>query len=222
MTEGFGRNCLLARRLLERGVRFVQLIHGGAFGSPRINWDGHEDIVDNHTKQAAILDKPVAGLLKDSKRAALWTTRSFCGPRSSAGRRSRRGLGARAAIITRWLSLAGWPARVKKGFRYGASDEVGYHPAQDATSIYDFHATVLHLLGLDHKKLTFYHNGIQRRLTDVHGEVIDKILRDPQLHVRLDDGYGFSPTSLQGPESALCRPSNAPSLFTSLVPRSSS
>ena len=92
-TEGFGRNCLLARRLLERGVRFVQLIHGGAFGSPRINWDAHEDVVENHTKQAAILDKPVAGLLKDLKRAACSTTRWCCGRRSSAGRRSRRAIG---------------------------------------------------------------------------------------------------------------------------------
>ncbi|HBI41311.1 MAG TPA: DUF1501 domain-containing protein [Planctomycetales bacterium] len=177
VTEGFGRNCLLARRLLERGVRFVQLIHGGAFGSPRINWDAHEDIVDNHTKQAAILDRPVAGLLKDLKARGLlddtlvlWTTEFGRTPFT-------QGVGAKGRdhhplVFTCWMAGAG----LKKGFRYGASDEVGYLPAEDATSIYDFHATVLHLLGLDHKKLTFYHNGIQRRLTDVHGEVIDKIL----------------------------------------------
>jgi hypothetical protein len=177
VTEGFGRNCLLARRLLERGVRFVQLIHGGAFGSPRINWDAHEDIVDNHTKQAAILDKPVAGLLKDLKARGLlddtlvlWTTEFGRTPFT-------QGVGAKGRdhhplVFTCWMAGAG----LKRGFRYGASDEVGYQPAEDATSIYDFHATVLHLLGLDHKKLTFYHNGIQRRLTDVHGEVIDKIL----------------------------------------------
>jgi hypothetical protein len=177
VTEGFGRNCLLARRLLERGVRFVQLIHGGAFGSPRINWDAHEDIVVNHTKQAAILDKPVTGLLKDLKARGLmddtlvlWTTEFGRTPFT-------QGIGGKGRdhhplAFTCWMAGAG----LKKGFRYGASDEVGYKPAEDATSIYDFHATVLHLLGLDHKKLTFYHNGIQRRLTDVHGEVIDKVL----------------------------------------------
>ena len=174
---GFWRNCLLARRLLERGVRFVQLIHGGAFGSPRINWDAHEDIVDNHTKQAAILDKPVAGLLKDLKARGLlddtlvlWTTEFGRTPFT-------QGVGAKGRdhhplVFTCWMAGAG----LKKGFRHGSSDEVGYQPAEDATSIYDFHATILHLLGIDHKRLTFYHNGIRRRLTDVHGEVIDKVL----------------------------------------------
>ncbi len=177
VTAGFGRNCLLARRLLERGVRFVQVYNGGAFGSPRINWDAHEDLVDNHGKQAAVLDKPLAGLLKDLKARGmlddtlvLWVTEFGRTPFT-------QGIGGKGRdhhplAYTCWLAGAG----LKPGFSYGASDEIGYNVAEDPVSVYDFHATVLHLLGLEHKKLTFYHNGIQRRLTDVHGEVIDKIL----------------------------------------------
>jgi hypothetical protein len=177
VTEAFGRNCLLARRLIERGVRFVQLIHGGAFGSPRINWDGHEDIVDNHTKQAAILDKPLAGLLQDLKaRGLLDDTLVLC--TTEFGRTPiTQGIGAKGRdhhqhAFTVWMAGAG----LKPGLAYGASDEVGYFAAENPVSIYDFHATVLHLLGLDHKRLTYYHNGIQRRLTDVHGEVVHGVL----------------------------------------------
>jgi hypothetical protein len=176
-TAGFARNCLLARRLLERGVRFVQLFNGGAFGSPRINWDAHEDVVENHTKQAAILDKPVAGLLKDLKARGmlgdtlvLWTTEFGRTPFTQGI--SAKGRDHHPNVFTCWMAGAG----VKKGFRYGASDEFGYQPAERPVSIYDFHATVLHLLGLDDKRLTYYHNGIQRRLTDVHGEVVTGLL----------------------------------------------
>src|SRR5438552_9512610 len=177
VTEAFARNCLLARRLLERGVRFVQLYHGGAFGAPRINWDAHENVADNRTRQAASLDKPVAGLLKDLKARGmlddtlvLWTTEFGRTPFTE-------GVGAKGRdhhplVFTCWMAGAG----LKKGFRYGASDELGYQPAEHPVSIYDFHATVLYLLGLNHKKLTYYHNGIQRRLTDVHGEVVEKLL----------------------------------------------
>lgn len=177
VTEGFGRNCLMARRLLERGVRFVQLYHGGAFGSPRINWDAHEDIVDNHRKQAVILDKPAAGLLTDLKQRGmladtlvLWVTEFGRTPFT-------QGIGAKGRdhhpqAFTMWLAGAG----LKPGFAYGATDEVGYGVAEHPVSFYDYHATVLHLLGLDHKKLTYYHNGIRRRLTDVHGEVVTPIL----------------------------------------------
>jgi hypothetical protein len=176
-TEAFGRNCLLARRLLERGVRFVQLWNGGAFGSPRINWDAHEDVVDNHTTQAGTLDRPLAGLLKDLKQRGmlddtllLWTTEFGRTPFTEGI--GGKGRDHHQLAFTCWMAGAG----VKKGFRHGASDEVGYKPAENATSIYDFHATVLHLLGIDHKRLTYYHNGIQRRLTDVHGQVIDNVL----------------------------------------------
>jgi hypothetical protein len=177
VTEAFGRNCLLARRLLERGVRFVQLYHGGAFGAPRINWDAHESVVENHGNQAAILDQPVAGLLKDLKARGLldetlvlWNTEFGRTPFTEGI--GGKGRDHHQLVFTCWMAGAG----LKRGFRYGSSDEFGYRPAEGAVTIYDFHATVLHLLGLDHKRLTFYHNGIRRRLTDVHGEVIDQVL----------------------------------------------
>ena len=177
VTAAFGRNCLLARRLLEKGVRFVQLYHGGAFGSPRINWDAHEDVVDNHGKQAAIFDRPVAGLLRDLKARGLlddtlvlWNTEFGRTPFTEGI--GGKGRDHHQLVFTCWMAGAG----LKRGFRYGVSDEFGYRPAENAVSVYDFHATVLHLLGLDHKRLTFYHNGIRRRLTDVHGQVVRDIL----------------------------------------------
>jgi hypothetical protein len=176
-TAGFGRNCLLARRLIERGVRFVQLFHGGAFGSPRINWDAHEDIVENHTKQAVSLDRPVAGLLRDlgqrgllEETLVLWTTEFGRTPFTEGI--GGKGRDHHQLAFTCWMAGAG----LRAGLAYGASDEVGYQVAQDPVTIYDFHATVLRLLGIDHKRLTFYHNGIRRRLTDVHGEVITGLL----------------------------------------------
>jgi len=177
LTSGLGRNCLMARRLIERGVRFVQLFNGGAFGQPRINWDGHENVKDNHTKQAVVMDRPVAGLLKDLKARGLlkdtlvlWTTEFGRTPITE-------GLGAKGRdhhphVFTVWMAGAG----LKPGFGYGSSDEVGYFPGEKPVRVYDLHATVLHLLGMDHERLTFYHNGIQRRLTDVHGQVINELL----------------------------------------------
>jgi uncharacterized protein (DUF1501 family) len=177
-TEGFGRNCLLARRLLERGVRFVQLFHGGAFGgNPRINWDAHEDIVANHRLQASSLDRPVAGLLRDlRRRGMLEDTLVILG--TEFGRTPMtEGLGAKGRDHhPHAFSIALAGAGVKRGTTFGASDEVGYHAAEDPVTTYDLHATLLHLLGLDHTKLTFYHNGIRRRLTDVHGHVVEGLL----------------------------------------------
>jgi hypothetical protein len=177
VTARFGRNCLLARRLLEKGVRFVQLWHGGAFGSPRINWDAHEDIVENHRTQAAVLDRPLAGLLADLKRRGLlkdtlfvWTTEFGRTPFTQGV--GKPGRDHHQHAFTVFLAGAG----LKPGFAYGASDEFGYKAVEGEVSIYDFHATLLHLLGIDHMQLTYYHNGIQRRLTDVHGEVVGEIL----------------------------------------------
>jgi hypothetical protein len=176
-TAGFGRNCLLARRLLERGVRFVQLYHGGAFGSPRINWDAHEDLVENHRAQAVSLDRPVAGLLRDLKSRGLlddtlvvWTTEFGRTPFTQGI--NGKGRDHHQLAFTCWMAGAG----LKPGTAHGASDEVGYNVAENPVTFYDFHATILHLLGLDHERLTYYHNGIQRRLTDVHGEVIRELL----------------------------------------------
>ncbi len=177
VTGGFGRNCLLARRLLERGVRFVQLYHGGAFGSPRINWDAHEDVVENHTRQAASLDRPVAGLLRDLKSRGMLQDTLVIFTTEFGRTPITEGIGGKGRdhhqlAFTAWLAGGG----AKAGYRHGKTDEVGYNVAEDPVTVYDFHATILHLLGLDHTRLTFYHNGIRRRLTDVHGEVVRGIL----------------------------------------------
>lgn len=174
------RNFLLARRLSERGVRFVQLYNGGALGSPRINWDGHEDVKDNHQKQGLLLDQPCAALLKDLKQRGMledtlvvWST-EFGRTPFTQGNRGPQSLGRdhHQHTFTCWLAGAG----VKAGSKYGASDEIGYKVANDPVSIYDFHATILHLMGINHEKLSYYHNGIARRLTDVHGHVVKGLL----------------------------------------------
>ena len=178
LTQGFARNCILARRLLERGVRFVQLFHGGAFGgNPRINWDAHEDVVANHSLQASILDQPLAGLLKDLRRRGMledtlviFTTEFGRTPVTEG--KGTRGRDHHPHAFSAFLAGAG----VKAGTAYGASDDVGYHVAEHPVTTYDFHATILKLLGLDHEKLTWYHNGIRRRLTDVHGHVVEGLL----------------------------------------------
>ncbi|MBL9127090.1 MAG: DUF1501 domain-containing protein [Verrucomicrobiales bacterium] len=176
-NKGFARNCLMARRLLERGVRFVQIFNGGSFGSPRINWDGHENLKENHDTQAATMDRPVAALLRDLKQRGmlddtlfLWSTEFGRGPATQGI--DSPGRDHHPTAFTCFLAGAG----IRSGHRYGASDEIGYFVAENKVTIPDYHATILHLLGVDHERLTFYHNGVQRRLTDVHGEVIRDIL----------------------------------------------
>ena len=176
-NKGFARNCLMARRLLERGVRFVQVLNGGAFGSPRINWDGHENMRENHDTQAATMDRPVAALIKDLKQRGLFEETLFVWNTEFGRSPLTQGLNSTGrdhhpAAFTCFLAGAG----VKPGIRYGKSDEVGYAVAEDKVNIPDFHATILHLLGLDHTKLSFYHNGINRRLTNVEGEVVHGLL----------------------------------------------
>ena len=179
-TREFGRGCLLARRLLEKGVRFVQLYSGGAFGSPRINWDGHEDMKKNHGQEAGRIDLPIAGLLRDLRQRGMLddTLVLFT---SEFGRTPFTQSGSDVLGIGRdhnqygfsvWLAGAG----LKHGLAYGSTDDIGWKAAENRTPWYDFHATVLHLLGIDHTRLTFYHNGIQRRLTNVHGEVVHGVL----------------------------------------------
>jgi hypothetical protein len=179
-TADFGRSCLLARRLLERGVRFVQLFSGGAFGAPRINWDGHEDMRQNHGREALRIDKPVAGLLRDLRRRGLLDdtlvlfTSEF--GRTSFTQSADDVLGAgrdhNQYGFSVWLAGAG----LKHGLAHGATDETGLRAVENRVAWHDFHATVLHLLGIDHERLTYYHNGIQRRLTNVHGELLSDIL----------------------------------------------
>jgi uncharacterized protein (DUF1501 family) len=170
---GFGKNCLLARRLLERGVPFVQVYNGGALGSPRINWDAHEDLVRNHNNQGILLDQPAAALLKDLKqRGMLEDTLVFWS--SEFGRtpftqgEGGKGRDHHPLAFTAWMAGAG----LKPGYHHGETDEVGYQPAINPISVYDFHATILHLMGIDHTQLTYYYNGLNRRLTDVHGHVV--------------------------------------------------
>jgi Protein of unknown function (DUF1501) len=179
-STDFGRACLLARRLLERGVRFVQVYAGGTFGSPRRNWDGHENMKVNHANEAARVDRPIAGLLRDFRRRGLLddtlvllTTEFGRTPFSQSGTDSV-GLGRdhNPQGYCVWLAGAG----LKPGIAFGTTDEIGWKAAENPVTWPDFHATVLHLLGIDHKRLTYYHNGIQRRLTNVHGEVVKAIL----------------------------------------------
>ena len=177
-TAAFARNCLLARRLCERGVRFVQVLNGGQFGQPRVNWDGHEDIVANHRAQALVMDQPLAALISDLRERGLldetlvvWTTEFGRTPITQGN--DGKGRDHHPLAFTIFLAGAG----IQPGATHGASDEIGYAAAVDPVEFYDVHATVLHLLGLDHKRLTFRHNGIDRRLTDVHGEVMTRILK---------------------------------------------
>ncbi|MCW5554151.1 MAG: DUF1501 domain-containing protein [Verrucomicrobiae bacterium] len=177
LKAGFARNCLLARRLVERGVRFVQLFNGAyAMGEGVGNWDGHKTLKEQYDIHAPILDQPCAALLTDLKTRGLlahtlvvWVTEFGRMPTFQKGANGRD---HNPHGFTVWLAGAG----VKAGFSHGATDEFGYKAVQDITTIYDLHATILHLLGLDHERLTYYHNGLERRLTDVHGHVVKEIL----------------------------------------------
>ena len=158
-------------------MRFVQLYHGGAFGSPRINWDGHEDLRDNHLTQAKSMDQPVAALLTDLKQRGmlddtliLWTTEFGRTPITQGV--GKPGRDHHPFAYTCWMAGAG----LRPGMTYGATDELGYDTTENPVSVYDFHATILHLLGIDHTKLTYPYGGRNYRLTDVHGEVVQGIL----------------------------------------------
>ena len=175
VTEDFGRNCLIARRLLERGVRFVQVWSGADNGFPRRNWDSHENLARDHAEMAAGMDRPTAALIQDLKSRGLledtivfWTTEFGRMPCSQGA----KGRDHNPFAFTVWMAGGG----VKGGVSYGASDEWSYKVADKPVYCYDVHATLLRLLGIDHTRLTYRHNGIDRRLTDVHGEVIREIL----------------------------------------------
>ena len=175
-TEFFGRKCLVARRLLERGVRFVQIWSGNDNGFPRRNWDSHEDVRRDHEPLALGMARGTAALIQDLKQRGmledtviLWTTEFGRMPCSQGS----RGRDHNPFVFTNWLCGGG-----VKGGTYGESDAWGFRPADPAraTSVYDIHATVLHLLGIDHERLTVRHNSIDRRLTDVHGHVLKDLL----------------------------------------------
>jgi hypothetical protein len=170
-TARNGRNCLLARRLVERGVRFVQLYMGA--GS---KWDAHANLEDNHAQNCRESDRPIAGLLTDLKRRGLlestlviWGGEFGRTPMSESG----NGRDHNPYGFTMWLAGGG----VKGGMTYGATDEVGLYAVEGQAHVRDVHATILHLLGLDHQALTFLHDGRDERLTEVGGRVIQAILR---------------------------------------------
>lgn len=174
VTADFGRNCLIARRLLERGVRFVQVWSGADNGFPRRNWDSHENLAKDHGDMGRSMDRPAAALLKDlnargllDETIVIWTTEFGRMPCSQGS----LGRDHNPDTFTSWIAGGGF----RGGVTYGASDEWSFRAAEHPIYSYDLHATVLHQLGIDHRQLTFRHNGIDRRITDVHGEVIREI-----------------------------------------------
>jgi len=174
---GFARNCIVARRLLEKGVRIVQLFNGAyAMGEGVGNWDGHKTLKKQYDVHGPILDQPLAALMTDLKRRGMFedTLVVWCTEfgRMPTFQKGASGRDHNPHGFTCWMAGAG----VKPGFSYGATDEFGHSAVDKVATVYDFHATILHLLGLNHKQLSFYHNGIQRRLTDVHGQVIQDLL----------------------------------------------
>jgi hypothetical protein len=176
ITEPFGRQCLMARRLIERGVRFVQLYHGGLGNQNTDTWDAHENVYTNHTKHAAEVDLPISGLLTDLRARGLLDS-TLVTWHGEFGRMpiSQRGVGRdhNPGAMSMWMA----GAKIKGGQVIGTSDEFGYKAEEQPISIHDLHATILHLLGLDHTKLTYRFNGRDMRLTDVYGEVIPQIAK---------------------------------------------
>ena len=173
--DHFARQCLTARRLVERGVRFVQIYSGGM--ENQRSWDGHSDIKGNHTQFAGETDQPIGALLGDLEQQGLLdeTLVIWCGefgrlPIAQTG--EKPGRDHNPHCFTAWLAGGG----VKGGVTYGASDEIGYKAAENRVHLNDLHATILHLLGIDHERLTYKYNGRRFRLTDVAGEVIRDIL----------------------------------------------
>ncbi|WP_339912112.1 DUF1501 domain-containing protein [Symmachiella dynata] len=172
-TEKFGRRCLMARRLVERGVRFVQVYSGG--GHSEQTWDAHSNVNKNHEEHCRNTDRPVAGLLQDLKRRGLldetlvvWTGEFGRTPTAQNGKgrdHSPRGFSA-------WMAGGG----VKGGQTIGATDEFGFAAVENKVHVHDLHATILHLLGLDHELLTYFHGGRDMRLTDVEGRVVRELL----------------------------------------------
>jgi hypothetical protein len=172
-TDFFGRQALMARRLVERGVRFVQLYSGGGNFAP--SWDAHFDLVGNHGIHAAETDKPMAGLIKDLKSRGLFDSTLIIwhgefGRMPISQRMDGRDHNPDGFSV--WLAGGG----VKGGTVVGATDQYGYKAVENRKSVYDLHATILHLLGLNHEKLTWRYNGRDMRLTDVHGNLIKEVV----------------------------------------------
>jgi len=178
LKAAYARNCLLTRRLLEKGVRYVSLYCASRASAVDglLNWDAHKTLKADYERHCPIFDQPTAALLTDLKQRGLlddvlvlWCTEFGRMPTHQEGTSGRD---HNPDAFTTWMMGAG----VKGGVSYGATDDFGRRAAVDIATVYDFYATVLHLLGLEHEKLTFYHNGANRRLTDVHGHVLERVL----------------------------------------------
>jgi uncharacterized protein (DUF1501 family) len=172
----FAKNCILARRLIEKGVRFVQLFNGAYASGGALNWDGHSKLKEQYDTHAAILDQPAAALIRDLKQRGMledtlvvWCTEFGRMPFFQKGAQGRD---HNPDGFTCWLTGAG----VKPGISHGATDELGQKAIENVHPLYHFNATILHLLGLDFERLSFEHNGVQRRLTNVEGKVIREVL----------------------------------------------
>lgn len=174
ITANFGLQCLLARRFAERGVRFIQVTHSDA----NVQWDQHGDLRRGHTKNALEVDRPIAGLLRDLKARGLledtlvWWGGEF-GRTPTVEGGGMDGRDHNPEGFTMWLAGGG----VKGGFRYGTTDDYGWYAAENKVHIHDLHATILHLIGLNHERLTYRYAGRDFRLTDVHGEVVHAIMK---------------------------------------------
>lgn len=175
ITSDFGRKCLITRRLLERGVRFVQLYSGG--GHIEDTWDGHTNCIANHKQHAGETDQPITALITDLKRTGLWNETLLIWGGEFGRTPTSEGIGLPGRDhnpfgFTMWLAGAG----VRGGQGIGATDELGFNAVEDRAHISDFHATILHLMGIDHKLLTYYYQGFEQRLTGVRGNVIHKAI----------------------------------------------
>jgi uncharacterized protein (DUF1501 family) len=178
LMAAYARNCLLSRRLLEQGVRYVSLYCASRASAVDglLNWDAHKTLKSDYERHGPIFDRPTAALLADLKQRGmlsdvlvLWTTEFGRMPTRQS---TSQGRDHNPDAFTCWMMGAG----VRGGVSHGATDEFGRRSVENVATVYDFYATVLHLLGIDHETLTYYHNGANRRLTDVHGHVIHEVL----------------------------------------------
>ena len=177
-TENFGRLCLQARRFAERGVRFIQVSHAHTLPFNNEQWDQHTHIEKGHSINVGHIDKPITGLIQDLRARGLlddtlvvWGGEFGRTPTVQVGD-APKGRDHHPDGFTMWMAGGG----VKKGFRYGATDDFGYHAIEDRMTIHDWHATILHLMGLSHTELTYHHTGRDFRLTDVFGSVAYKMI----------------------------------------------
>jgi hypothetical protein len=175
LTSDFGRKCLITRRLLEKGVRFIQLYSGG--GHIEDTWDGHNDCIANHQLHAFETDRPIAALMADLKRTGMWDETLLIwggefGRTPTSEGVNKPGRDHNPYGFSMWLAGGG----VKGGQAIGATDELGFNAVEDPYHVSDFHATILYLLGLEHKRLTYFHQGLEQRITGVRGNVIEKAI----------------------------------------------